>query len=72
MMKAMLGLISYQFGSIFFDNQPLIKQRQRIAYVPQRSQIDWTYPATVWDVVMMGRVKNWMVKAFFDDESCYG
>ena len=27
-----------------------------IAYVPQRSQIDWTFPATVEDVVMMGRV----------------
>lgn len=27
-----------------------------IAYVPQRSQIDWTFPATVADVVMMGRV----------------
>jgi manganese/iron transport system ATP-binding protein len=26
--------------------------------VPQRSQIDWSYPATVWDVVMMGRVKK--------------
>ena len=29
-----------------------------MAYVPQRSQIDWTYPATVWDVVMMGRVRK--------------
>ncbi|BAQ59766.1 ABC transporter ATP-binding protein [Geminocystis sp. NIES-3708] len=58
LMKAMLGLIPYQLGSILFDSQPLIKQRQRIAYVPQRSQIDWTYPATVWDVVMMGRVKK--------------
>jgi manganese/iron transport system ATP-binding protein len=27
-----------------------------IAYVPQRSQIDWTFPVTVEDVVMMGRV----------------
>lgn len=27
-----------------------------IAYVPQRSEIDWTFPATVADVVMMGRV----------------
>jgi manganese/iron transport system ATP-binding protein len=27
-----------------------------IAYVPQRSQIDWTFPVTVSDVVMMGRV----------------
>lgn len=57
LMKAMLGLIPYQFGSIFLDGQPLVKQKQRIAYVPQRAQIDWTYPATVWDVVMMGRVK---------------
>jgi manganese/iron transport system ATP-binding protein len=58
LMKAMLSLIPYQFGSILFDGQPLIRQRQKIAYVPQRSQIDWTYPATVWDVVMMGRVKK--------------
>ncbi|BAQ64032.1 metal ABC transporter ATP-binding protein [Geminocystis sp. NIES-3709] len=58
MIKAMLGLIPYQFGSISFYDQPLIKQRERIAYVPQRSQIDWTYPATVWDVVMMGRVRK--------------
>jgi manganese/iron transport system ATP-binding protein len=27
-----------------------------IAYVPQRSQVDWTFPVTVADVVMMGRV----------------
>ncbi len=27
-----------------------------IAYVPQRSQVDWNFPATVADVVMMGRV----------------
>ncbi len=28
----------------------------RIAYVPQRSQVDWSFPVTVADVVMMGRV----------------
>ena len=27
-----------------------------IAYVPQRSQVDWTFPVTVADVVMMGRI----------------
>ncbi len=27
-----------------------------IAYIPQRSQIDWTFPVTVMDVVMMGRI----------------
>jgi len=29
-----------------------------IAYVPQRSQVDWSFPATVADVVMMGRVNK--------------
>ena len=29
-----------------------------IAYVPQRSEIDWTFPATVADVVMMGRTRH--------------
>jgi len=29
-----------------------------IAYVPQRSQVDWEFPATVKDVVMMGRVRK--------------
>jgi manganese/iron transport system ATP-binding protein len=27
-----------------------------IAYVPQRSQVDWSFPVTVADVVMMGRI----------------
>jgi manganese/iron transport system ATP-binding protein len=35
-----------------------MNQREKVAYVPQRSQIDWTFPATVQDVVMMGRVKK--------------
>lgn len=29
-----------------------------IAYVPQRSEVDWTFPATVADVVMMGRINK--------------
>ena len=58
LMKAMLGLIPSKFGVTMIDDQALNQQRKRIAYVPQRSQIDWHYPATVWDVVMMGRVKK--------------
>jgi ABC-type Mn2+/Zn2+ transport system ATPase subunit len=30
-----------------------------IAYVPQRSQVDWSFPATVADVAMMGRINKW-------------
>jgi len=58
LMKGMLGLISAQFGQVWWGDKSLAQQRDRVAYVPQRSQIDWTYPATVWDVVMMGRVKK--------------
>jgi manganese/iron transport system ATP-binding protein len=57
LMKAMLGLVESQ-GVALYQGQPLVKQLDKVAYVPQRSQIDWTYPATVWDVVMMGRVKK--------------
>ncbi|MBD1904539.1 metal ABC transporter ATP-binding protein [Trichocoleus sp. FACHB-6] len=58
LMKAMLGLIPAAAGSVLYNERPLMEQRELVAYVPQRSQIDWTYPATVWDAVMMGRVKK--------------
>ena len=57
MLKAMLGLVPSN-GVVLYQGELLRKQLEKVAYVPQRSQIDWTYPATVWDVVMMGRVKK--------------
>lgn len=57
LMKAMLGLVDSS-GTVLYQGKPLTQQLEKVAYVPQRSQIDWTYPATVWDVVMMGRVKK--------------
>lgn len=57
LMKAMLGLVSHS-GTVMYQGKPLVHQLEKVAYVPQRSQIDWTYPANVWDVVMMGRVKK--------------
>ena len=58
LVKAMLGLIPSIAGTTFYGDRPLTKQLERVAYVPQRSQIDWTFPATVWDVVLMGRVRK--------------
>ncbi len=58
LMKAMLGLIKIQTGTISYQGKNLSQQKDKIAYVPQRSLIDWTYPVTVWDVVMMGNVKS--------------
>lgn len=65
LIKAMLGLIPSVVGQVYYQNQPLTRQLERTAYVPQRSQIDWTFPTTVWDVVMMGRVtKTGLFKRF--------
>jgi manganese/iron transport system ATP-binding protein len=58
LVKAMLGLMPIVTGMVTFGDGPLAQQLERVAYVPQRSQIDWTFPATVWDVVIMGRVKK--------------
>ena len=53
--KAILGLISPDAGSISVFDSPLEKNRARIAYIPQRLSVDWDFPATVFDVVLMGR-----------------
>lgn len=58
LMKAMLGLTPVTSGIILYKGKPLMNQLDQVAYVPQRSQIDWSYPATVWDVVLMGRVRK--------------
>ena len=53
--KAILGLISTNSGKILIDDQPIQKQRKRVVYVPQKGDIDWQFPATVFDIVLMGR-----------------
>jgi len=58
LMKAMLGLVQTSCGTAMYQAKPIMDQLSRVAYVPQRSQIDWTYPATVWDVVLMGRIRK--------------
>ncbi|MEY3052817.1 MAG: hypothetical protein RLY31_2602 [Bacteroidota bacterium] len=53
--KAILGLIPAHAGTVRIFGKPLAQQRKRIAYVPQKDDIDWQFPATVLDVVLMGR-----------------
>jgi manganese/iron transport system ATP-binding protein len=53
--EAMLGLIPTASGTIRYCTCPLCQQLERVVYVPQRSQVDWDYPITVWNVVMMAR-----------------
>lgn len=54
MMKAMLGLIGKDSGDVQVGDNPIEKVRKNIAYVPQRSNIDWDFPITVKDTVLLG------------------
>lgn len=54
LIKAILGLIPSQGGQVVWQGRELRTQRQQVAYVPQRSQIDWDYPITVKTVVLLG------------------
>ncbi|NLG70116.1 MAG: metal ABC transporter ATP-binding protein [Firmicutes bacterium] len=54
--KAILGLVPPAAGSVRLFGETVARQRRRVAYVPQREQVDWDFPATGRDVGMMGRV----------------
>ena len=53
--KAILGLLNYTAGKITIFGKDISENRKRLAYVPQRDEVDWSFPATVKDVVLMGR-----------------
>jgi manganese/iron transport system ATP-binding protein len=58
LLKAMLGLVPTANGTVKYCTCPLCNHLERVAYIPQRSQIDWDYPITVWNVVMMARTRQ--------------
>lgn len=55
LLKALLGIVKPLSGQVAFLGKPYKKIRRSIAYVPQRSAVDWDFPITVFDVVLMGR-----------------
>lgn len=60
LIKAMLGLLKPVSGTVDFvslgDGKNLKQQiKNKIAYVPQSGSVDWDFPATALDIVMMGR-----------------
>ncbi|HIK30483.1 MAG TPA: metal ABC transporter ATP-binding protein [Oscillatoriales cyanobacterium M59_W2019_021] len=57
LVQGILGLIPIDRGSVKWQHRSLKDQLKKIAYVPQRTQIDWDYPITVQNVVMMGRIR---------------
>jgi ABC-type Mn2+/Zn2+ transport system ATPase subunit len=53
--KALVGLLPVRSGRVTLRDRETGHRGDTIAYVPQREEIDWGFPVTVHDVVMMGR-----------------
>ena len=65
LIKLASGLFEMQSGSLLVHGNPAGSCRHRVALVPQRSEVDWRFPVTVRQVVMMGRYVHlgWLKRA---------
>ena len=72
--KALVGLLPVRAGRILIHGQSMGSHQDCVAYVPQREEVDWGFPATVSDVVMMGRYdhQNWIRRASLEDRQIVG
>lgn len=55
LIKALLQIVKPVTGNVLFFNKSYKEARKKISYVPQRESVDWDFPTTVFDVVLMGR-----------------
>ena len=58
LLKAVMGLVLPLSGTVSFFGRQLGQVRGKVAYVPQRESVDWDFPITVFDVVLMGRANR--------------
>lgn len=55
LIKAAMGLLPLASGYVRIFDQALDQVRSKVSYVPQRESVDWDFPTSVLDVVLMGR-----------------
>ncbi len=54
LLKSILGLVTPVSGRVLVHGQPYRANKRQVGYVPQRGSVDWDFPATVFDLVLMG------------------
>lgn len=55
LIKAIMGLLPALSGWVKVFGKPYAETCRRVGYVPQRESVDWDFPVSVMDVVLMGR-----------------
>lgn len=55
LLKAVMGLTAVSSGWVKIYGEPLDTRKLLVGYVPQREEVDWDFPITVRDLVLMGR-----------------
>lgn len=58
LLKGILDIVPRLSGDVKLFGQPLADMRHRVAYVPQRTSVDWDFPTRVIDVIMMGMYRQ--------------
>jgi zinc/manganese transport system ATP-binding protein/zinc transport system ATP-binding protein len=58
LLRSILAAVDVYAGQIVVDGQPVDRRRPRAGYVPQLETIDWNFPVTVEQVVLMGRATS--------------
>ncbi|MFQ3576142.1 MAG: zinc ABC transporter substrate-binding protein [Cytophagales bacterium] len=66
--KSILGLVKPDSGKILINNLNIEQVRDKIAYIPQKEEIDWSFPATVLDIVLTGRIPHKKVFQLFNEK----
>ncbi len=56
--NTLTGLLPAREGRVLINGKPISSARGSVAFVPQRQNINWDLPMTVWDMVMLGRTRR--------------
>jgi ABC-type Mn2+/Zn2+ transport system ATPase subunit len=58
LLKAIAGVLPLHAGTITLGGESIRKYAARVAFVPQREEVNWDFPVTARDVVLMGRYRS--------------